>query len=115
MAYISADEIDIKRKALKTLFPNLKFAVKRDRMSGVIVIIKSGNLDLENLLAGKLTVTRHFIRDMELGIIRTTLTHIYDIIVDGQTYHETSDYGMQPSYYESLRIGEYDKPYKMTV
>lgn len=111
MAYISAKEVDDIRKALKAEFPNLKFSVTRNSYHGIIVIIKSGNLDIAYLLAGKLTLTRQFIREMESGIIKDTLTRIYDIVTKDQKYEETSDYGFRPNYYESIRIGQYNMPY----
>ncbi len=113
MAYISTQEIKVKRDALKAAFPNFKFSVKRDRPSGLIVVIKSGPLDLANLLAGRYTITRYRLRELADGEIKTTLTKIYDIVTDGQTYHETCDYGTQPSFYESLKIGDYGEPYIM--
>ena len=50
MAYISTPEVAAIRKQLKDRFPQLKFGVRKQHYSSVVITIKSGTVDFSDLL-----------------------------------------------------------------
>lgn len=90
------------RQDLKIKFPTFKFKVSKYKDYYLIVIISEGPLNLENLLLGKLTLTRYFINQIEDLNIKNTLSQIYDLI---------DHYKKELQFTESIRIGEYNKKY----
>lgn len=118
MGYISKDQVKKIREDLKAAFPNFKFSVVMRDYSSVNVIILSAPIELR-------TDTTKTYESVNLYWLEThckehpalleVLTKISDIMdqFQGEPY-ETSDYGMQPTYYTNLSIGNWEKPFQVT-
>jgi hypothetical protein len=115
MPLIKTEEVANIRKQLKDKFPNWKFSVTRDGHSRVSIVILSGPLHFE-FKDGRnhQQVNEYYIEENHTGEWKEFLLEIYKI-AKSQNYNpsivEDSDYGHVPSYYISMSIGDWDKPY----
>ena len=121
MAYITAEEIAVKRNALKEAFPGWKFRVTRERYSGVRVAIMEAPINFLALMNGRDSVqlNPHYMgesfRDCEdqpelVLQAQRVLVRIKEIVSEGNFDKSDSqiDY-FHVGFYESYQIGKYDK------
>ncbi len=112
MPYISASDVKTIRTKLKKLLPTFKLSVTTVHHSTVKVRIISGPVDFGGSDIG--VNEYHIERDWaDKPTAKLVLEVISGAIAETRKvdYHEDSDYGSVPSYYVSIRIGSYDKPY----
>lgn len=104
------------REKIKKEFPDFKFSVtKKD--NGVRIAILSAPI---NLLEGEenerkyISVNNFYIDEhyKDYPEVRDVLKKIDSIASEGVTYHETGDYGRQPTFYVDITIGQWDKPFE---
>lgn len=112
MPYISPDTVKQKRDAIKKAYPDYKFSIVRDHSSINIAI-----------LAGPVMLTEKkdepvncfYIKDHFKAEVATVLQGIADIAKAGNYTESTDgDYGNIPSFYVSMHIGQWDKPFVYT-
>jgi len=121
MAYIRTDEVAAIRTQLKEAFPQLKFSVRKQHYSSVIVTIKSGTVDFSDILDkdGYCQTNQYWLERM--GQHKELFEEIYKIIktapgtVEGgrEWFDESdsmTDY-FHTAFFMSVNIGSYDKPY----
>jgi hypothetical protein len=104
------------RSELTSTFPDFNFRCYRDHHSTINIIIVSAPIDLltfEEKQRGYVQISHCNIKERysDRPEVLEVLLKIQAICTKGQTYHETGDYGMQPSFYECIFIGEYNKPW----
>lgn len=112
MAYLSAERVKEIRTQLKKEFPSFKFSITRDNWSGIKISILESNVDFNLGESTYKQVNEYYIERSYTGQAKEVLMRILSIAHEGVTYHETGDYGNQPSFYVSINIGQWDKPYK---
>jgi len=125
MAYISADEVRVIRNNLKKAFPEVKFSVRNENHSWVHVTILESPYDFE--LNGKdhrevnqhwfetdNVVTNHAGENILPHSHQDKLRKMIDIIAKEHWDESDSmtDY-FHCAFYYSLKIGDWNKPYKM--
>ena len=121
MAYIRTDEVAAIRGQLKEAFPQLKFSVRKQHHSSVIVTIKSGTVDFSDVLDedGYCQTNQYWLERM--GQHKELFEEIYKIVktapgtVEGgrEWFDESdsmTDY-FHTAFFMSVNIGSYDKPY----
>lgn len=117
MPHIRAEEVAEKRKQVKAAFPNWKFSITRRHFTGIDVTILEADIDLKlNNDRGNESVNYFYIADhyKEKPEAAKALQRIYEIINEGnRTVTHDGDYGAIPQFYVSIRVGEYDKPFKL--
>lgn len=116
MPYIDSNEVKIKRQALKKEFPMFKLSVTREHHSGIRVSILSGPINMLTNKEGRTceSVNHFYINEhySEHPEIKKILLRIYEIINSkNYTVVEDSDYGNVPSFYTTIEIGQWDRPY----
>lgn len=135
MAYITVAEVAAIRDALKAEFgKTLKFGVRRNHGSEVVVTIKSGTVDFGSLWAdrkpgdyayGNIMVNQYHVTEENYGPHVEMFNKIFDIIrqapgtIEGGTAHfddsdSMTDY-FHCAYYFTLNVGSWDKPYQMVT
>lgn len=123
MPYISKEQVQAKRKALKAALPQYKLSITTENYSGIKVAIMSGPTDfgteykqlntyvdyaerLYNESTGKWTSSPE---------IAEVLNLIMPILNEGMGEgFEDGDYGHVPDYYTWVQIGKWDQPYVCT-
>lgn len=120
MAYITTERVAEIRNELNATFPDFKFRCYREHHSTVNVVIVSAPIQFlshEQQAKGYVQANHYGGFKNQFGHCPeavAALDKIQAIITKGQTHHETGDYGMQPSFYEHIYIGEYNKPFLFT-
>lgn len=117
MAYISTERVAEIRKQINAEFPDFKFRCYREHSSTVCVVIVSAPMQLlthEDQQRGYIQVNEYTIANHYKGEAKEALTRLYAIMNEGQKWHETGDYGNQPSFYTYVYIGEFGKPFIQT-
>ena len=130
MAYISTKEVAAIRGQLKEKFPQLKFSVRKQHYSSVIVTIKSGTVDFSDLVTkcyqdetipfdGYYQTNQYWLDRM--GKHQPLFEEIYKVIKTapasvegGREWFDDSDSMtdyFHTAFYMSVNIGSYDKPY----
>lgn len=134
MAYITAQQVDAKRKALKAAFPGWKFSVTKHHHSRLNVAILAAPIDFLSVEAmarpmhhvnisheqavadvkacGTTAVNHYYLADNWQGDALKALQGITKICMDGN--HDNSDAGsdyFDVGWYFNLKIGQYDKPF----
>jgi len=121
MAYINTQEVAAIRGQLKAKFPQLKFSVRKQHHSSVIVTIKSGTVDFSELLDehGYAQTNQYWLNRM--GKHEALFEKIYEVIKTapasvpgGRAWFDESDSMtdyFHTAFYMSVNIGSYDKPY----
>jgi len=121
MAYIRTDEVAAIRGQLKAKFPQLKFSVRKQHHSSVIVTIKSGTVDFSELLDehGYAQTNQYWLSRM--GKHQALFEKIYEVIKTapasvpgGRAWFDESDSMtdyFHTAFYMSVNIGSYDRPY----
>jgi hypothetical protein len=109
MGYISTQEVKEIREQLKASFPKTKFSIKREHYSAVRIAILKSDVDFGTDYK---TINECWIAQNFAGEQKELLLKVYEIASVGITYHETGDYGTQPSHYVWMTIGSYDKNFE---
>lgn len=111
MPYITTDKVKEIRNELKSQFPKFKFSVVRDNYSSVNVAVLNGPIDFGT---EHQSVNQYWIKDhwKDNPTAMEFLLKVNDII--GGDVREITydfDYGSIPSYYYSINVGKWNKPY----
>jgi len=121
MAYIRTEEVAAIRGQLKEAFPQLKFSVRKQHHSSVIVTIKSGTVDFSDVLDedGYCQTNQYWLDRM--GQHKELFEEIYKIVKTapgtvegGREWFDDSDSMtdyFHTAFFMSVNIGSYDKPY----
>jgi hypothetical protein len=121
MAYIRTDEVAAIRGQLKAKFPQLKFSVRKQHHSSVIVTIKSGTVDFSDILDdnGYAQTNQYWLNRM--GQHQELFEEIYEVVKtapasvpNGRAWFDESDSMtdyFHTAFYMSVNIGSYDRPY----
>lgn len=120
MGYITTERVAEIRSELKATFPDFTFRCYREHSSTVNVVIVSAPIQF----LSHEQQAKGYVQANHYGGFKSQFSHspeaiealdkIQAIITKGQTHYETGDYGMQPSFYEHIYIGEYNKPFVVT-
>ena len=118
MGYISSESVKQIRTAVKKEFPQFRFSITREDHSTVRIIITKGPIYFTT------NIRSDYARDhVEFNAyhpeqtqdenLRLMFQKISEICsnIDPVKYRETGDYGNQPNYYTTIKLGEYSKPY----
>ena len=113
MGYITTERVAEIRKELKALFPDFKISITKESYSTVAIAI----LEAPLLLTEKFyeQINHYCIDSIEDEAKKSVLQKIMKVANAGVKYHETGDYGTQPSHYVSLAIGMWNRPFKMIM
>jgi hypothetical protein len=97
------------RNELKNVLPAYKFSITKKHWNGVRIVILSGPAKLteENYE----DVNTWYINEQPEGVKKNVLNIVNSIASEGVIYRETGDYGTQPDFYVTIKIGEFSKPY----
>ena len=121
MAYIRTDEVAAIRGQLKEAFPQLKFSVRKQHHSSVIVTIKSGTVDFSDVLDenGYCQTNQYWLDRM--GQHKELFEEIYKIVKTapgtvegGREWFDDSDSMtdyFHTAFFMSVNIGSWHKPY----
>ena len=113
MPYITTEQVNAKRKAIKLAFPTWKFSITKRHHSSINVVILEADILLtekENESVNHFYVKDHYKDKPEVA---EALQKIVDIMNgDNATMYHDGDYGAIPKFYTSLSIGEWNKPFK---
>ena len=123
MPYITKDQVNAKRAALKAALPAYKLSVTTEHYSGIKVAIMAGPTDFGT----EYTQLNPYINYREERYNSSTgewesnphIQDVLDIVMPilnegmGEGF-EDSDYGHIPDYYTWVHIGKWDKPYQIT-
>lgn len=113
MPYITNEQVDEKRKAIKKTFPNWKFSITKKHHSSIDVVILEADINLtekQNESVNPYYVKDHYKDNNE---VMEALQKIVDILEgDNETLYHDGDYGNIPKFYTHLSIGAWDKPFK---
>ena len=124
MAYIRTNEVKEIRETLKEEFgPELKFGVKKQHHSSVIVTIKKGNIDFSDIMReGDHSVAINQYHLGQYGSHAMLFDSIVDVIKKapgkaegGQEWFDKSDAMIDyfhTAFYFSLEVGNWNKPYE---
>ena len=118
MPYITAEEVKIKRNLIKKSFPKYKFSITREHHSTISVCITEAPINLltDNKHRGYEQVNHFHIKEhyADTPEIRDVLLVIYNIAFNGQReLVYDMDYGRVPTFYVSISIGRWNKPFKI--
>lgn len=113
MAYLSSQRVAEIRNELKAIYPDFKMSITRDNWSGVKIAILEAPIKLTE--SEKESINHFYISDIKDPVKREIMATIYNIANKGVKIYETGDYGNQPSHYVDISIGQWDRPFKMTV
>lgn len=121
MAYIRTDEVAAIRGQLKAKFPQLKFSVRKQHHSSVIVTIKSGTVDFSELLDehGYAQTNQYWLSRM--GKHQALFEKIYEVIKTapasvpgGRAWFDESDSMtdyFHTAFYYSISVGSWCDSY----
>jgi hypothetical protein len=115
MAYISSEDTKLIRKALKTKFPKVKFAVRKHNHIELQVVIKSAPFKIEVNDEGYKNVNQYHLHrhpENEAKFYEEVL-HIMNTAGTRENFDESdsmTDY-FHVGYYISLSVGEWNKPF----
>ena len=105
------------RAEIKAMFPEIKFSISKDNYNGVMIkIMKAPALynfekfDTRN--EGYYDVNKFRLNEWYDGKAGEVFKAIFAIASKDVSYFETSDYGTQPSFYVSIGVGRWDKPFQ---
>lgn len=129
MAYISANQVQQIRKALKTKFPEFKFGARKGSGSySVEVTIKAGPVDFiknynettgQNVSEGYLGINQYWYQNHFSGQAKDVIRDVLDIIKNGpdEKWYDNSDAMtdyFDTAYYIHLNIGNWNNMYVVT-
>lgn len=109
MPYISTEQVAEIRQELKKEFPHVKFSVRREDYSGVIISVMESPYEWDEDVNGR--QINHYHLDQY-----PNAKFLERVVAIAQRRNgvlvEDSDYGTVPHYYLSLQIGKWDKAHK---
>lgn len=110
MGYIEKEKVKQIRESVKKAFPQFKFSIVWEHYSTVQIRIMQGPIDL-----GTKEFNPYYPENTENQAYKEMCVKIMEIVrsIAEVKYHETGDYGTQPSYYCYIKIGKWDKPYQL--
>ena len=115
MPYITKEQVSEKRKALKAALPEYKLSVTRRDSMQICVSIVKGPHAFELGQRGYAQVNQFYIDDnykSDPEALRV-LSTIRDICQSDQSQLVyDGDYGSVPTFYISMEIGKWDRPYE---
>lgn len=119
MSYISSEEVSKKRAAVKAAFPDFKFSITKDNYTSINVVILEAPFNM--LLSDKSTYesvnpyrTEEWYK--EIPKAGKVIRDIHAILNEGNhIISEDGDYGNIPAFYTNIRVGDWDKPFKVVV
>jgi len=116
MPYITKDQVAAKRAALKKALPEFKLSVRNRNHSQICVTILNGPIEMTQDPRGYEQVNHFWIDDHyedrpEIKNVLNTIANICkedqrELVYDG-------DYGSVPTFYVSISIGDWDRPYEV--
>ncbi len=119
MPFISKEEVKEKRNAIRKMFPEYKISVTGGNSSSINVDILSGPVNLlegsneDYVQVNTYYIDRHYEEQPESLKV---LSKIQEIInKNNYTQHVDADYGAIPDFYVRMNIGNWDKPYQVTI
>ena len=98
------------RKNLKSTFPNFKFSIRKRHYCALTIALLASPIDFG---AEYKSISEYWIEKEFKGEQLDVLKKIVDISFKDVIYRETGDYGTQPDFYIHIKIGDYNKPYKV--
>lgn len=123
MPYISKEQVNRKRKALKDALPQYKMSITTENYSGIKVAIMQGPVDFGTTY-DQLSPHRDYRKESynnQTGkweskpLIADVIEVIIPILEEGiGEGFQDSDYGYVPDFYTWVQIGKWDKPYEVT-
>ena len=118
MPYISAEEVKIKREQIKREFPNFRFSITKQDSSEIRVVIREApfNMIIKDVINGNDQVNSFYIKEHYANHpeIMNVLLKIKEIISSDQEEEVyDGDYGSVPTFYISINVGAYDRPFKV--
>lgn len=118
MPYISKERVAEIRSQIKKEFPDYKFSIVRDGHSTVEIAILEAPFNMLTNGNGETYehVNHFYIRDhyKDFPQVRDVLARIYEIADQGNSIVSVDgDYGNIPKFYVGIRIGRWDKPFKV--
>ena len=115
MPYISTESVREIRNKLNAEFPDIKFSVKREHYSLIIVaLMESSNPIFESLNGVYEQINHYYIKEhyKDQPQIRDVLLKINSIVTrNNYTESIDSDYGYIPKYYINIHLGKWDKEF----
>ena len=120
MPYIDKNQMQEKRKALKAAFPDLKMSITREHHSTIRVAILEAPMNLLPATCEKkyFPVNVYHIKDAfkENPQACAIIEKIHSIINEGnRIVSANTDYGDWPAFYTDIKIGEWDKEFKVKI
>ena len=123
MPYITKEQVQAKRKALKAALPQYKLSITTENYSGINVALMAGPTDFgtgyEQLNHYRDYAERRYNEVTGEFTSRPEVQEVLDVIMPilnegmGDGFQD-SDYGHVPDYYTWVHIGKWDKPYVCT-
>ena len=123
MPYITKEQVQAKRVALKAALPQYKLSITTEHYSGIKVALMSGptdfGTDYEQLNHYHDYAQRRYNDTTGECTSRPEVQEVLDVIMPilnegmGEGF-EDSDYGHVPDYYTWVQIGKWDRPYVCT-
>ena len=122
MPYITKEQVQAKRAALKAALPQYKLSITTEHYSGIKVAVMAGPTDFgtEYQQLNPYIDYREERYNSNTGEwennpnIQDLLDVVMPILNDGMGEGlEDSDYGHVPDYYTWVHIGKWDKPYQL--
>lgn len=102
------------RAEIKAMFPEIKFSISKDNYNGVMIKIMkapaSYNLNPDN--EEYYDVNEYRLDEWYSGKAQEVFKAIYAIASKDVVHYDTADYGRQPSFYISIGVGRFDKPFQ---
>lgn len=111
MPYLSKEKKTEIRNELKLTFPEFKFSIRHRDAMEISISIMEGPIDFgeDYISVNHYYIDRHFEGEAE-----KFLSTVKEIACSGVTEEVyDGDYGSIPSYYVSISIGKWDRPYKV--
>jgi len=111
MPYITTERVAAKRAELKKAFPEYKMSITRVHSNTIAVHVMEGPVALLNK-DGNTHVNEFYVDDHFEGEAKRVIGGIVNICRQRQrVLVEDGDYGTVPTFYVSVEIGKWDKPY----
>lgn len=124
MPYISTEQVKTIRQAINKAFPTVKFSVTKEHCTSVHVSIMESDIDfiMVDKYSGELQqatqinhywIKENFTNNKRAADFLLKLIQVIDETHPEEIINVDSDYGSIPNYYLNIRIGKWDKPYKL--
>ena len=114
MPFIEIEKVAQIRNELKKQFPEFKFSVTRKHYTCLDIAIISGPIKLID--EDYKQINQYYINENYEGKTKDILLKVNEIASrDERTMFIDSDYGAVPNFYIHISIGQWDRPYKITI